>query len=104
MPTMRADDLVVAAQGRTYPHSDRFLANVGVHHPRDIPSVKFFDRSLVEGANSRHLTIHGEQLLRREGHCRLLSLTATLARPIVLLSVQDLQHAASSTLLRTGTR
>src|SRR5262249_37540283 len=78
VPAMGADDLIVAAQSRTYPHSDRFLANVSMHHPRDIASVKFFDRSLIEGTNGGHLAIHGKQLLRLEGHRRLLSSTDTL--------------------------
>jgi hypothetical protein len=73
MPTMRADDLVVPAQSGTDSHRYRFLAKVGVYDTRNVPSVKFFHRPVVKGTDGRHQAIHGEELLRLEGHGRLLS-------------------------------
>jgi hypothetical protein len=61
--TMRADNLVVTAQGTTHPYGNRFLANIGMHHPRNIAGMKLFHGTPVKLAYGDHLAIYLKQLL-----------------------------------------
>src|SRR5215470_12991925 len=60
MSTVRADDLVVPAQGGADAYCYRFLAQVRMHNTGNVASVKFFYRPIVKGTDSRHQAIHGK--------------------------------------------
>lgn len=58
VPPMRAGNLIVPPQGGAHPHCDGLLADIGVHHTRDVTGMKFRHCPLVEVTDHRHVTIH----------------------------------------------